>query len=411
MDQHKLYRTLKLLSEKKFRNEEHLLGHVLENIIQIEEIPIRGGRIWKLEPTRGTYRLAKQYGDIERIKTNYRIRILDYPTFLLLCRKGGTVRGTEINKYLRKKGIRHYSATGVGERVRWKGYDLYPYVIAISGEYLNDELTYTLKIIGSALTQSLQNRKIESKSKQLEQDLDKAREIQKSILPQHEEKFHDYDLYGISLPDRVVGGDFFDYLHASDDKERLGVVIGDAASKGLSAAAQALYVSGALRMGIEFQTKISSLIGRINLLVNKTFSTEHFISLVYAELTTSDNGLVFYVNAGHSNPILLRGKTGEVELLRATGQIIGPFPNEKYRTEFTLMQKGDIMLLYTDGITEAADESRQMYGEQRLIQKLKQHKSKSPREICRLILEDVQIHNRLLEYSDDKTLVVIKRSR
>ncbi len=410
MDQHKLYRTIRLLSEVKFRTEEQLLGHVLENVIQSEEIPIKGGRIWKLEHATGSYRLLRQYGEMEEISKNFRIRVLDYPVFLQLPRKG-TVLATETNKYLRQKGIRHYSATGVGEKITWKDYTLYQYVIAINAEFLKNDMLYVLNIIGTALTAALKNRRIESKAKLLERDLDKAREIQKSILPEHEVRFHNYDIYGVSLPDRVVGGDFFDYLHASGDRDRLAVVIGDAASKGLSAAAQALYVSGALRMGIEYQTKLSTMMSRLNLLVNRTFDAEHFISMVFAEFTDSDNGLVFYANAGHSNPILLRGDTDQAEMLRATGQILGPFPGEKYRTEYTLMNRGDILLLYTDGIVEATNERKEMYGEQRLIHKLRELKLKTPREICQLILEDVQVYNRLVEYSDDKTLVVIRRSR
>jgi sigma-B regulation protein RsbU (phosphoserine phosphatase) len=133
--------------------------------------------------------------------------------------------------------------------------------------------------------------------------------------------------------------------------------------------------------------------------------------MVYAELSDSNNGLVQYVNAGHCRPILFRAATGTVDLLPATGQIIGPFPQEKYKTDFTVMHKGDILVLYTDGITEAADEHRSMYGEERLIQKVIELKAKGPQEMCRLLIEDVQLHNRLIEYSDDKTVVVIKRNR
>jgi sigma-B regulation protein RsbU (phosphoserine phosphatase) len=164
-------------------------------------------------------------------------------------------------------------------------------------------------------------------------------------------------------------------------------------------------------MGVEFQTKMSTLIGRLNRLVNKTFTSEHFISMVFAEFTDSDNGLVSYVNAGHCFPIILHAATGQIEELGATGQIIGPFPTEKYRTEFTIMHRGDIMILYTDGIVEASNEKREMYGEQRLIAKLKEFKAKSPKAICQLIIEDVQVHNRLIDYSDDKTIVIIRRSR
>jgi sigma-B regulation protein RsbU (phosphoserine phosphatase) len=410
MDQHRLYRTIKALTEETVGSDEELLGHVLENIILHEQIPVRGGRIWRFDPSTGTYRLVQQYGDMDPIRKNFRLRVSDYPMFLHLHKKG-TVVDTETNKYLRRHGIKLYSATGVGEKLQWKGNTLFPYVIAINADFLRQDMAYALNIIGSALTTALQSRRLETKARQLEADLDKARDIQKSILPAHEFRFFHYDLYGISIPDRVVGGDFFDYLFATEDRDRVGVVIGDAASKGLSAAAQALYISGALRMGIEYQTKMNTFISKINRLVSKTFSPEHFISLFYAELTNSDKGLVFYVNAGHSNPILLRAGTDEVELLQATGQLIGPFPNEKYRIEFTTMRKGDIMLLYTDGVTEAFNDAKEMYGEERLIQKLKELRKRTPKEICQLIIEEVQLHNRLVEYSDDKTIVVIKRTR
>jgi sigma-B regulation protein RsbU (phosphoserine phosphatase) len=410
MDQHKLYNTIRSLGEQKFSSDVQLLGYVLENIIQKEEIPIKGGRIWKFDPANGTYRLVRQYGEIQTIDRNFRLRVSDNPVFLQLPKKG-TLVATETNRYLWKKGIRLYSATGVGEKLSWKGQPVYQYVFAINADYLKDHMAYALNIIGAALTAALRNRKIESKAKLLQADLDKAREIQRSILPAHEIRFFQYDIYGVSVADRIVGGDFFDYLQPPEDHDRIGVVIADAASKGMSAAAQALYVSGALRMGIGFNTKISTLVGRVNQLVNRTFTPEHFVSMVYAEILNTSNGLVLYVNAGHSTPILLRAATDEDDRLRATGQILGPFPNEKYRAEFTIMRKGDILLLYTDGITEAPDENRQLFGEQRLVNLLRIHKLKSPKEICQYILQEVQIYSRSGEYSDDRTLVVIKKTR
>jgi serine phosphatase RsbU (regulator of sigma subunit) len=249
------------------------------------------------------------------------------------------VIGRETNPYLVKKGIKMFSATGVGEKIQWRNLTLYQYVIGITAAYVKQEMTFALNIIGNALTSSLKNRKVETKARQLEADLDKARDIQKSILPGHEVRFHNYDAYGISVPDRVVGGDFFDYLQAAGDKERLGVVIGDAASKGLSAAAQALYVSGALRMGVEYQTKIGSLMTRLNALVNRAFAPEHFVSMVYAELNASDRGLVIYVNAGHNSPLVLRAGSNDAERLPATGQIIGPSA-EIYHSDFTILHGG-----------------------------------------------------------------------
>ena len=177
MDQHKLYRTIKLLGEEKFRTEEQMLVHVLENIIANEEIPIKGGRIWKLEPATGNYRLIHQYGEMDPIRKNFRIHVSSYPVFRALHRTG-TMVGSETNRYLRKKGIRHYSATGVGEKVQWKGYTLFPYVIAVNGEFLGQDFVYTLNIIGNALTSALVNQRTARKAKLLERDLDQARAIQ-----------------------------------------------------------------------------------------------------------------------------------------------------------------------------------------------------------------------------------------
>ncbi len=410
MDQHRLYNTIRSLGDKKFSSDEQLLAHVIENIVRNEEIAIRGGRIWKFDSSNGTYRLLRQYGDIELIDRNFRLRVADNPIFLQLHRKG-TLVATESNRYLRNRGIRRFTATGVGEKLTWKGQPVYQYVFAINADHMKGGMTYALNIIGSALTSALRNRKFESKASLLEADLDKASAIQRSILPAHELRFFQYDLYGVSIAERIVGGDFFDYLVPPEDRDRLGVVIADAASKGMSAAAQALYVSGALRMGIGFNTKISALIGRVNQLVHRTFTTEQFISMVYAEILNSENGLVLYVNAGHSTPIILRAETDQADRLEATGQILGPFPAEKYRANFTIMHKGDILLLYTDGITEAHDESGHLFGEQRLINLLRLHKAKSPKEICQHILQEVQTYCRNAEYSDDRTLVVVKRSR
>jgi sigma-B regulation protein RsbU (phosphoserine phosphatase) len=145
--------------------------------------------------------------------------------------------------------------------------------------------------------------------------------------------------------------------------------------------------------------------------VNRAFTAEHFISMVYVELLQSDRGLVLYVNAGHNQPILLRSGTNQTEMIPSTGQLLGPFPNEKYRSDFTLVGKGDILLLYTDGIVEAQNEQQEPYGEQRLIHVLQKHRARTPKEICQLLLEDVVTYSKNPMYSDDKTLVVIKRTR
>ncbi|MBI5216432.1 MAG: serine/threonine-protein phosphatase [Ignavibacteriae bacterium] len=404
----KLYRTIETIASRSFTNEEELLKNVLQAVIRNEEISMKGGRLWRFDSKTGTYALIFQDGEIERIRANFRVKVKDYPIFSELAQVR-TVLAKEHDKYLRERGILKYSATGIGEKIQWRGKTLYRYMMAFNADNIDENLTSTLNIISAALNSALSGKKIERQARKLEAEMDKAREIQRSILPQHEMRFNKYELYGVSLADLVVGGDFFDYLQFEQDTERLGVVIGDAASKGFSAAAQALYVSGALRMGFAFQTKIGSLLSRINALVHQTFSEEQFVSLFYCELTDAKNGLVLFANCGHNHPIVYRHQTGSHEFLETTGQMLGPFPEATFKTENILMNKGDILLLYTDGVSEARNEQGEFYGERRIVEQMEKHHKNSAKDITRLLLEDVQTYSASSEHADDKTIVTIKR--
>jgi len=134
MDQHKLYRTIQVLAETPVRTEDQLVIHVMEGIAKEQRIPIRGTRIWKLEVSTGTYRLIHQSGEMEAIDKNFRIKVQEYPFFQQLQRKG-TVIGRETNPYLVQKGIKTFSATGVGEKIQWKQLSLYQYVIGITAAF------------------------------------------------------------------------------------------------------------------------------------------------------------------------------------------------------------------------------------------------------------------------------------
>lgn len=407
MNQRQLYRAIESFDSKKFDSSEELLTHVLHQIVQNDSIEIKGGRVWKLNTSKFAYELIAQVGAVEKIKPHFLIKVDEYRMFKILP-KHRTIVGKETNPYLRSKGIFKYSATGVGDILKVRGIDLFRYVMSFNTDLTHDQVAPTLNIIGIAVTSMLRSRRIERKSAQLEKDLDKAREIQRSILPEHELRFHNYELFGVSIADKVVGGDFFDYI-VSDEKDRVSIAIGDAASKGISAAVQALYVSGALRMGALYQTKITALIRSINTLVHRTFTDDRFLTLFYAELIEDKQGLCVYVNAGHPSPILYRAKTNITESLGSTGNIIGPFPDQNFRSEGVMIAKGDILLLFTDGVSEAMDGAGTQYTERRLIERLMDLKDQRAKDIARLILEDVQKFSSKSKYSDDKTVVVIKR--
>jgi sigma-B regulation protein RsbU (phosphoserine phosphatase) len=410
MNLRRLYRTIESFASEHFKTDKEVLKHILNEIVKDENINIKGGRIWQYEPSTESYRLIHQIGVIEKVEIGYKIAVALYPMFQALAEQR-TIIAHETDKYLRKKGIIKYSATGVGEKIEWRGQFVYQYILAFNSDFIDQSLQADLNIISLAATSVLKGRKIERKAKQLEMDIDKAREIQLNILPESFFKFFEYEIYGISQPDRIVGGDFFDYLYTDAEKDRLAIVIGDAASKGFQAASQALYVVGALRMGISYHTKISLLISRINRIISRAFAEEQFVSMFYAELSDNQKGLLLYSNAGHNSPFVYHASSKSVEVLEPTGQILGPFPDEHFRVENTYLQKGDVCLLYTDGVTEARGAEGKTFGEKRVEQSLTALNGLSAKEICESVLNEVnQFSQDSEEYSDDKTIVVIKRT-
>ena len=409
MNQRRLYRTIESFASTHFKNDKEVLKHVLNEIVKNESINIKGGRIWQFESATESYKLIHQIGVIEKLEVGYELPVARYAIFTTLVDQRSVV-ANETDKYLRKKGILKYSATGVGEKIPWREGRLYQYILAFNADQMDPSILSDLNIIGLAVNSLLRTKRFEAKAKMLAMDIDKAREIQQSIIPEPAKKFFHYDIHGISVPDRIVGGDFFDYLFTDEDKDRLSIVVGDAASKGFKAAAQALYVVGALRMGISYHTKISALLSRINQLISRTFAEEQFVSMFYAEFTENQKGLMLYANAGHNSPILFHAADRLAEFLEPTGQILGPFPQEQYRVENVMLNPDDVLLIYTDGISEARGTDGVFYGEKRIEEFLRTHAMRSAKEICEELVNEVQQYSRRADYSDDKTVVVIKRS-
>lgn len=357
--------------------------------------------------------MAEQHGEVEKIRKGYALKLADYPIFYEVG-KNRSILAKETDKYLSNLGIHLYSATGIGERFKLKDKEgkeqyLYQYIMAFNSRDMNINLMNTMNIISTSVSSMLRTRGIEKTARAIEKDLVKAREIQRSILPEHEYSFANYEIFGISIPDKIVGGDFFDYLTFGTEKDKLGVAIGDAASKGFSAAAQALYVSGALKMGTENELKMTSVMKKINSLVHRVFPDERFVTLFYMELYNDLKGLCLYVNAGHNPPIHLNYATNSMEVLDATGPVLGPAPDQDYNTDSLYLDKNDLMVLYTDGIVEAANGKFEFYGEDRLKEVILNSKNFSAKEICAHIIEDVQKFAIRGKYSDDKTVVVVKR--
>lgn len=409
LTQRETYKLVENMTNGKFESELDFLKSLIRDVVSHEDFKINGGRLWVLEPTQATYSLDYQYGTVKEIEPGYKIVIQDQPILRQLAEKHSLLN-YESDPVLIKKGIELYSVTGVGDIIKMPDGKYFQYVIGFNAPEITQTFIETLNIISSVATISLRDLNSKLKQAKFRRDLDKASEIQRNLLPEHYLEFHDYKIFGTCLPESEVGGDYFDYLqNVNLDEDRMSIVVSDAASKGLSAAIQSLFVSGAIRMATAFSQQISSIMSHLNTLIYETFPYERFVTLFYCELSLSSNRLVLYVNCGHCAPVHYRPGTNTATLLEPTGGLLGIVQHQKFNIENITMQPGDILAIYTDGITEAQDSEGELYGEERLMEVIKKYHSLSSRDINYKILEDVQQFSAKSVYSDDKTLVVIKR--
>ena len=162
-------------------------------------------------------------------------------------------------------------------------------------------------------------------------------------------------------------------------------------------------------MGVSYDVGFTTLMKKIGNLVNETFPNERFVTMFICELYKDKKGLCVYVNAGHNSPLVLKADTNEMISLTSTGSVLGPSPNQEYYLDSLYLEKGDSLILYTDGIVEATNDKFEFYGEDRLKQVILNNREETPEIMCEKIIENVQKYSAHGKYSDDRTLVVIKR--
>ncbi|NLO18586.1 MAG: PP2C family protein-serine/threonine phosphatase [Ignavibacteria bacterium] len=408
-NQRDAYKLVEGLATGQFKNEISLLESLIKDVVDHGNFNIVGGRIWELDAEEELYRLRYQHGNLKKIPEGYFVPIKKQPIFKKL-KAQRTILNVETDKVLLDTGIEFFSITGVGELVKLPSGTYFKYAIGFNAPEILQSFYETLAIISSVASIALINLSTNAEKLKINKDLERASEIQRNLLPEHKLEFHDYKIFGVCIPDSKVGGDYFDYLKSPvGQEERLGIVVCDAASKGLPAAIQALFVSGAIRMGVGFSTRISNLINRLNTLIYDTFPSERFVTLFFCELTLSSNRLVLYSNAGHCPPMHYCPESDSIKYLDATGGLLGLMQNQKIEVENTTMCPGDIILIYTDGITEARNSKNEFFGEKRIAEVIKKHHKESSKTIAYSLLEEVQNFSANSQINDDKTIVVIKR--
>jgi sigma-B regulation protein RsbU (phosphoserine phosphatase) len=225
-----------------------------------------------------------------------------------------------------------------------------------------------------------------------------------SLLPTEFPQFHDYDIYGRSMPAAIVGGDVFDAIRISETI--LGLAIADASGHGLPAALQVRDVFIGLRMGLEKDLKIVRTVQKLNSVLAAVGKSHEFVTLFYAEL--EDNGNFFYVNAGHPPPIFF-GNQSVHELTRG-GLILGPYPSAKYERGFVFFEKGNTLVMYTDGVTEATNTVGEEFGTERLIDLVQKNREATSKELVDIIFKEINEFTNSYNPADDRTLFVVRKT-
>jgi serine phosphatase RsbU (regulator of sigma subunit) len=239
----------------------------------------------------------------------------------------------------------------------------------------------------------------------LKGELEVAREIQIAMLPRGTYQVQDIEVCGMTRPANTVGGDFYDVLPQPDG--RVILTLGDVSGKGSPAALLMALLLAVLRTLVEERLEPSLLVTRLNVQIARHTPASRFITLFYAEYDPA-SGRLIYVNAGQTPP-LLRRANGRFERLDTTGVALGMFEHSTFERMETTIASGDLLLLYSDGITEAEDPSGQPLEEAGLELLVERHAWESAAAIGEGIVAGVEQHARQPRFMDDLTVLTLKR--
>jgi len=239
----------------------------------------------------------------------------------------------------------------------------------------------------------------------LKNDLEIAREIQQAMLPRGEYRAPGVEAFGMTRPANTVGGDFYDILPLGDG--RLLLALGDVAGKGSPAALLMALLIAMLRTLVDEGLKGAELVARLNVQIAKHAPRSRFVTLFLAEFDPSTGTLV-YVNAGQ-NPPLLRRRSGSYERLRAGGMALGMFDHATYTTGRVDLDPGDVLVMYSDGITEAEDPHEQPFDEAGVQFVADSSDWASAKELGWATFAAVDAHRQDRKLLDDLTVLVARR--
>lgn len=263
-------------------------------------------------------------------------------------------------------------------------------------------------IIRNLITERRTAAERESYRRELERteyEMETARGIQQSFLPEAPPRIEGFELAALNLPARQVGGDFYDFIPGSEDK--WGIIIADVSGKGVPAALFMALSRTLVRANVADNPTASQAMQKANHLISQEAKMGMFVTLFYAVLDPEKRRLQ-YVNAGHNPPFVVKKSSGDVILLRASGIAMGVIDDVLLEEKEIELDSNDIVVFYTDGITEAINRAGEQFGEKRLIETINRNSDLPVKDLIGRVKDEVFNFAQDQPQFDDFTLVILK---
>jgi serine phosphatase RsbU (regulator of sigma subunit) len=266
-----------------------------------------------------------------------------------------------------------------------------------------------LSLCGEQFALMLENGRLTQRvleQEKIRRDVALAAEVQKRLLPQTSPDMTATELGAFTLPARSVGGDYYDFIELG--KHRIAVALADVAGKGVAAALIMAVVQASLRiLSAEGNGSLPDLASKMNQFLHKSTGVSSYATFFYAQLDEEKRELE-YVNAGHNPPYLVRAVDTQIDELGAGGMIIGMFPGAEYTAATVPLQTGDVLVAFTDGVTEALNEQGEEFGEERVKELLRRSAKLAALDIRAAIAGELLRWMGTTPQHDDITFIVLK---
>ena len=241
--------------------------------------------------------------------------------------------------------------------------------------------------------------------KRSEQELALAQETQESLLPRFLPEFESFRIHAFNSPTRYVGGDFYDFRQLGSG-EWVGV-LADVSGKGMPAALLSSMVLGALSMEFHSRTQPQEVLNRVNQLLCERSLPFQFVTLFLFLL--SPQGMGQFISAGHNPAYLFRSATGKIEELVSDAYVLGMFDFASYQARTFRLDKGDILVVYSDGLTDAQNRQEEMFGEERLLTLIRQGAPLGSHTLEQEFLKAISEFTQGMPQTDDITFMVVEK--